>query len=147
MKEELSIPLGVVIRVGAVAVRADMTAEEPALPVPDGRVAILEVHQTCPEGFHLGAAQHEAGLDGLEDLVLMPGPSVGRDRAIASLSGLTCHRWKVLWPRFSGRSGGIGRRARFRVWCPQGCRGSSPRFGTKNDALRSAGARARAASR
>src|SRR5882724_10004759 len=97
MKEELSIPLGVVVRVGAVAVRADMAAEEPALPVPDGRVAILEVHQTCPARLDLGAAKHQPRLDRLEDLVLLPGPPVRCDRAGSAFLGLTCHVRKVLW--------------------------------------------------
>ena len=39
--------------------------------------------------------------------------------------------WPVDWPPIRGdpeprRSGGIGRRASLRSWCPQGCGGSSP---------------------
>src|SRR4030095_13198415 len=44
--EKLSISFGVVVRIGAVTVRADMAAEEPPLSVAHGRVAVLEVDLT-----------------------------------------------------------------------------------------------------
>src|SRR5437879_13747714 len=101
MKEELSIPLGHVVGVGAVAVRADVAAQKPTLPIADGGVAVLEVHQAGPERLDLGAPEHQAGLDRLENLVLVPGATVGCDRAIAGrLSGLTWHVCMVIWTRF-----------------------------------------------
>src|SRR5439155_21449198 len=69
MKEELPIPLGIVVGVRAVAVGVDVAAEEPAFPVSDGCVAVLEVHQAGPERLDLGPAEHQAGLHRLEDLV------------------------------------------------------------------------------
>src|SRR5205823_7353792 len=92
VEQELSIPLWIVVRVGPVAVRADVAAEEPALVVPDGRVRVLEGHLAGAERLHLRAAQHQPRLDGLEDLVLVPRAPVGGAGALLSAPvGLTGH--------------------------------------------------------
>ena len=46
----------------------------------------------------------------------------------------------ALRSEFIRRSGGIGRRARLRIWCPQGCGGSSPPSDTKCRLMRPSGA-------
>src|SRR5215510_1340177 len=97
VKEELPVALGIVVGVGAVAIGIDVASEEPTLSIPDGRIAILEVDHPVPERFDLGPAQYQPGLDRLEDLVLVTGAAIGRDRTVARRLGvLTCHVRKVL---------------------------------------------------
>ena len=39
----------------------------------------------------------------------------------------------ILLPDLECPDGGIGRRARLKIWCPQGCAGSIPVLGTEHD--------------
>ena len=71
--------LGIVVGVAAMVVGAHVAADEPRFAVLDGDVAVLERDLALPEGLHLGPAQDKAGLEGLEDLELVTGLSVGRD--------------------------------------------------------------------
>src|SRR5439155_898223 len=96
-QEELSVALRVVVGIAAVAVGADVAPDEPGLLVAHRRVGVLEGHLPGTERFHLGAAQHEAGLDGLEDLVVVPGAPVRRDGAVTRAGArLTWHARTVL---------------------------------------------------
>src|SRR5262249_1418142 len=93
-QQQLTIAFGIVIGVRAMAVRADMTAQQPDLIVSHGRIGILEIDLAGTERLDFGAPQHEPGLDRLEDLVLVTCAAVAGDRAIAV--PLTGHRWSVL---------------------------------------------------
>src|SRR5262249_18944023 len=83
VEEQLAIPLRIVVGVGAVAVWADVTAEEPPLAVPHRSVGVLEVHQSGAQGLHLRPAQDEPGLERLEDLVLVARATIRGDRSVA----------------------------------------------------------------
>ena len=89
MKEELPVPFGVVVGVRPMAVGIDMAPEEPALPVPDRRIAVLEADLAFTKRLDLGAAEYQPGLDRLEDLVLVPRPAVGANRPVAVALDLT----------------------------------------------------------
>src|SRR5437867_6432024 len=81
-----------VVRVGAVTVRADVEAEQPRLGAAHRRVRVLEIHLARAERLHLGAAKHESCLRGLENLVLVPRLAIGGDQAVLRrVGGLTWH--------------------------------------------------------
>src|SRR6185295_2459550 len=99
VEQQLAVALGLVIGVGAVAVRIDVTAPEPRLAVTHGGVGILEVHLPVAQGFDLGPAQHKAGLESLEDLVLVSRASVRCDDSIFGRHPvlLTCPARAISW--------------------------------------------------
>ena len=61
-----------------------MHLEEPQLAVVDPGVGLVELGLALAERLHLGALQHDAGLEGLEELVLAPGAAVRGDRTVAT---------------------------------------------------------------
>ena len=56
-----------------------MDAEEPDLAVLDPGVGVGQGHPPGPEGLHLAALQRDAALEGLEDVVVVAGPTVAGD--------------------------------------------------------------------
>src|SRR5439155_17330002 len=82
-------------------VRRDVRADEPYLAVADVRIGALDRRLALSQRLHLRAGQHEPGLEALEQVILVPGPPVGRDQLAVRHSGgqLT-----------SGPSRGAGRR-------------------------------------
>src|SRR5262245_53050621 len=92
VQEQLPVALRIVVGVGPVAVGIDVAAEQPRLTVADGGVGILERHLAVAQRLHLGPPQNEPGLDGLEDLVLVPRAPVGGDvpGLVGHVRALTC---------------------------------------------------------
>ncbi len=54
---------------------------EPDLPVPDQAEAVPQIGLARTDGLHLGAQQFKAGLQGLQDVVLMAGQAILRQYA------------------------------------------------------------------
>src|SRR5205814_7685601 len=96
VQQQLAVAVRLVVGIGAVAVGIDVAADQPTLTVADGRVRVLEGHAPVAQRLDLRPAQHEPGLDRLEDLVLVPRPAVGGNRPIAGALDLTGHPCWVL---------------------------------------------------
>src|SRR5262245_29463889 len=82
MQQELTVPFWFVVGVGPVAIRADVATPQPGLVVAHRRKRILEAHLARSKGLYLGAAEYKPCLDHLEDLVLVPGLTVGGDTLV-----------------------------------------------------------------
>src|SRR6266511_1045404 len=76
--------------VAGAGVGGDPHVEDHVAAFDDG-VGVLQRRLALPQGLHLAAAQHDAGLDGLDDLVVVAGTAVGRDRARGLTPG---HRYR-----------------------------------------------------
>src|SRR4029453_11888352 len=72
------------VRVLAMVIGRDIAANEPRFAVVHRGIAVLEIHLRLPKRFHLGAAQHDASLVGLENLVVVEGLAVGCDDLVSS---------------------------------------------------------------
>src|SRR6185436_610601 len=89
-QEELAHRLRRVVLPVAVAVGADVGADQVGLLVAELDVAVLELHPPLARRLDLGAAQLDPGLEGLEDLVVVQGAPVGGQWAALAL-GLGGH--------------------------------------------------------
>ena len=69
-----------VVGVRPVLVRRDVEVEQPHLAGDHPGVGVLERHVPGPERLDLGPLEDDPGLDELEDLVVVEGPAVARDR-------------------------------------------------------------------
>src|SRR6266511_4280871 len=92
VEQELAGPGGLVPVVAGVRVRRDLHVQDD-LAVLDHGVGILERGATLAQGLHLAAAQRDASLEGVKDLVVVPGTAVAGHRArwLASEHGYTLH--------------------------------------------------------
>src|SRR5687767_1328959 len=61
--------------------RRDLRAEQEDLAVLDDRVGLGELHASLAQALDLPAFEHDAALEALVDVVLVPGALVERDRA------------------------------------------------------------------
>src|SRR6266516_7273757 len=80
VQEELARPVGLVILAVARAVLRHVQADEPRLAVAHVGVRLLERRLPLPQRLHLGAGQHEAGLDPVEEAVVVPRAAVVDDQ-------------------------------------------------------------------
>jgi hypothetical protein len=81
VQEETAAALGLVVLPVAHLVLADVDLDEPGLSVLDPDVALAEVGETGAERLDLGPGQLDAGLEELQEVVLMAGLAVaGEDR-------------------------------------------------------------------
>ena len=65
-----------------------MHGVEPDLTVDDPGVAVAELGLPLPQRLHLAAGQHQSGLVGLEDVVVVAGPAIlGHRPAVGALLG------------------------------------------------------------
>ena len=62
------------------------SAEQPQLATLDPGVGVGQLGLALPERLDLAAPEHDAALVGLEDVVVVAGPAVGRDLAIVGAS-------------------------------------------------------------
>ncbi len=83
MQEELARPVRLVVLAVALAVLGHVQADEPRLAVAHVRVRLLERRLSVSEGLHLGSGQHEAGLDAVEEVVVVPRSAVVDDQLFA----------------------------------------------------------------
>ena len=61
---------------------------EPDLAAVDLRISIFEVRLAVPQALDLGSRQHDAGLDPLHQLVIVPRAAVARDDLDSRIVGL-----------------------------------------------------------
>ena len=76
VEEEFSSTERLVIHDVAVAVRTDVTIEQPDFSVLHKTVAVLEVDLPFANRLDLGTLQHHAGFKGFEYVVVMVGLSI-----------------------------------------------------------------------
>ena len=91
--EQLALASRLVVLAVPLRVGLDRRVDEPQLAVALGRVRVAQHDLAVAQRLDLGAHQHEAGLDPLEDLELVPRAAVGDDRMLAR-----SHRPRVLPP-------------------------------------------------
>jgi hypothetical protein len=81
MQEEAAAPLRLVVLPIAHLVLADVDLDQPGLSVLDPDVALTEMGETGAERLDLRPGQLDAGLEELQELVLVAGLAVtGEDR-------------------------------------------------------------------
>jgi hypothetical protein len=83
VEEELAIAIRIMVGEIALVVDRDVGADQPGLASPHIRVGLLQGSAAVPEGFHLCAGQHDARLDALEEVVVVPGSSIVDDQILA----------------------------------------------------------------
>ena len=80
VEEELAGTLGIVVIDVALFIRLDMRADEEEFAGLEVGISVFEGHSAgIAQGFHLGAGQGQAGLEGLEDVVVPADATVGYD--------------------------------------------------------------------
>src|SRR5680860_421136 len=79
MEQQLPGSLGIVAALAGERVRGDIQADQPGLPVGDVGEGVLDRDLSLPEALDLGALEHEPGLVGVEDLVVVARLAVGCD--------------------------------------------------------------------
>ena len=82
----------VAVGLARVAVGRDVQPDQPDLAVVDAGVALGQLHLGLAQGLDLAALQGDAGLEGVEDLVVPPRLAVGGDGPGAGRLGLGGHR-------------------------------------------------------
>src|SRR5215218_9222900 len=80
VQQQLARPRRLVALVAGVGVGGNLHMQHHVAALDRG-VGVLQRRLALPQGLHLAAAQHDAGLDGFDDLVVVAGTAVGRDRA------------------------------------------------------------------
>src|SRR6185436_20265467 len=81
LEQELPVALRRMVLAVAVAVRADVGADQPGLAVADLDEAVLELDPAHPRRLHLGAGEPQPRLERLQDVVVVPRPPVRRQLA------------------------------------------------------------------
>ena len=76
MQQQLPRPQRIVIHPVSVAVRTDVTIQQPDLSVLYETVAVLEIDLTFANRLDLGSLQHHAGFKGFEYVVVMVGLAI-----------------------------------------------------------------------
>ena len=97
--------------------RGDMEADDPGLVALDARVGVREAHLLVADALDLRAAQHDAGLEGVLDAVVVAGSSVPGD-------GVAHRGTPLAWVHGRCRTGDAGSPdARTPARCRAGVRG------------------------
>jgi len=93
MQQQLAAPQRFMVRVAAMAVRADVDVVEKNLAVFDACEAVAQVHAALANRFHLGAEQHDAGLEGFQQVEVVERLAVFGDALLRFLAlGFLGHR-------------------------------------------------------
>src|SRR5580765_223690 len=79
MEQQLAAPERFVVRVPAVAVRADVHVVQKHFPIFDSGEAVAQVDAPFTDRFHFGAEQHHTRLETLEQVVVVAGLAVFSD--------------------------------------------------------------------
>ncbi len=85
VQEQLARPGRVVVRAVAERVLRDGGLHEERLAVADHAVGLRQRRLAAAQRLHLGAGQHQPGLERVGDLVVEPGAPVDRDGVLALL--------------------------------------------------------------
>src|SRR5439155_5994625 len=87
MQQQLAVPLRVVSELARRCIRADVCADEEELVAEEARVRILQVRPMIAQRLDLAADERQARLEALADRVVVEGPPVDGDVALAGLLG------------------------------------------------------------
>src|SRR5688572_27366079 len=79
MQKQLPGPLGLVVELVPPRVLGDVAVDEPDLAPLDLGIGVFETGARFAEALHLGAGQHQAALDGVEDEVLVMRAAIAAD--------------------------------------------------------------------
>ena len=79
MHEQTPGPVGVPVEDVALLIGADVHAPDEQLPVLHGAEAVLHVHLARPDGFYLRAVELNAGLEAVQDEIVVERLAVGGD--------------------------------------------------------------------
>src|SRR5215217_2713019 len=93
VQEELAVAGGELAFLPGVRVGRDMGPDQEDFPVPDPRVALLEVGPALPDGFYLWSGKLDARLVGLLDVEVVQHLLVAREirhRCFTTLSSARC---------------------------------------------------------
>src|SRR5438094_91251 len=91
VQQELPAAQRLVIGVAAMAVRADVDVVEKYLAVFQAREAVAEVDATFADRLHLGAEQHDAGLERFQQVEIVECLAVLGDRGLRLLAFCLVH--------------------------------------------------------
>src|SRR5262249_25598627 len=86
MQQQLAAPRRLVVGVAAVCVLRDVDVVDEDLPALDTRVAVAQVDAALADRLHLRALQDNAGLERLEDVVVVERLPVLRDDSLCFLA-------------------------------------------------------------
>ena len=93
MEEELATAYGfVATHADGKLIGGDVHALEPQFAVDHVGVGVGELHLASSGAFHLAAEQHNAGLDHVQDGVVVPGLAIARDERVAAEVIVSTHR-------------------------------------------------------
>src|SRR6185312_2871070 len=81
VRQQLAVARGLVVGAVALLVRLDRRTHEPQLAPALLRVGLAQRDLAGTQGLDLRPCQRDAGLEALEDVVLVPRLAVARDRA------------------------------------------------------------------
>ena len=87
VQQQLAPPPRAVVVVRALRVLRDVRVVDPGLAVLDRGEGLGDVRPTFPQRLHLGALQHQPGLVGVENGVVVARPAVLRDQLATALLG------------------------------------------------------------
>ena len=82
MEQQLAAPDWLQVPAVALLVGRNVELQHPRLAVLDRGVGLGQARLAVPQALHLGAGQHQARLDGLEDEVVVARPAILRDDTV-----------------------------------------------------------------
>src|SRR4051794_14739059 len=85
VQEQLALATGLVVRPRPLGVLRDVHALEPRLPVVDAGEPVDKGRPPGAQGLDLGAGEHQAGLDDVLEVVVVPRLAVARDELAPGL--------------------------------------------------------------
>src|SRR6202162_1757990 len=91
VQKELSRAGGLVIEVARLFVGRYVQVEQKNLSVLNDRVGISDVGLSVPQRFHLAPGQNDTRLPCVDDVVVVPGAFVPRDRLLRIFLDCLCH--------------------------------------------------------
>ena len=94
VQQQLAPAPGVVVDVAAMAVRVDVDVVQPHLALLDAGVAVAQVGLALADALHLGAEQRDAGLEGLEHVVVVQRLAVVGDELVRRPAVASRARWR-----------------------------------------------------
>jgi hypothetical protein len=67
----------------------DLAIDQPQLALFGADISLGDIGLAFAQGFHLGASQHDAGLERIFHFIVAAGPAVLRDQPVGAALGLS----------------------------------------------------------
>src|SRR5215208_1372041 len=96
MQEQLPLARGLMIGIAAMAVRIDMDVVDPHFAAVHAGVAVAQVDVAFADRFHFGALELDAGLERLQDVVVVERLAVLSDALLRQLA-FGSHKLQGTW--------------------------------------------------